>query len=208
MFGPGVDGKEVRKRYEVSEGQSLVLFVGRLVPHKGVQHLIRAAGLIENKDIKFVVAGDGPLLDDMKDELKRMSLTEKVRLAGKVPYKELPNFYAACDMFTLPSTSRLEAFGIAALEAMSSGKPVVVSDIPGVREVIQDGRQGLLTKALSPEDLADKIKYLHENPTERKRMGALARGTVEEKYSWEMIVERIENAYKDTISINERGVKN
>lgn len=208
MFDPGVDGEEVRKRYEVSEGQSLVLFVGRLVPHKGVQYLVRAAGLIEDKDIKFVVAGDGPLLDDIKDELRRLDLTEKVKLAGKVPYKELPNFYAACDMFTLPSTSRLEAFGIAALEAMSSGKPVVVSDIPGVREVIQDGQQGLLTKVCSPEDLAAKIKHLHENPSERKRMGTLARNTVEEKYSWSKIVEQIEMTYKDAITKGKRETKN
>jgi glycosyltransferase involved in cell wall biosynthesis len=201
-YNPKVSGADVRKRMGMLDGQSLVLFVGRLVPHKGVQYLVRAAGLIKTDEIRVVVCGDGPLLGGLKDEVKRLGLEKKVTFVGKVPYKELPGYFSACDIFCLPSTSRLEAFGIAALEAMATARPVVVSDIPGVREVIQDGKQGFIAKACSPEDIAEKITLLHEDPAARKRMGDLARRTVEEKYSWDRIVERVEEVYKEAISEN------
>jgi glycosyltransferase involved in cell wall biosynthesis len=165
------------------------------VPHKGVQYLIRAAGLMKDKDVKVLIVGDGPLMQELRSEVKRTGVEDRVSFAGKVSYKELPSYLAACDIFTLPSTSRLEAFGIAALEAMSSGKPVVVSDIPGVREVVQDGQQGYISKACSPEGIAEKVKLLHDSPTDRKRMGEAARRTVEERYCWEKVVQKVEEVY-------------
>jgi glycosyltransferase involved in cell wall biosynthesis len=200
LFTPDKDGSRFRERFNIAPDETLVLFVGRLVPHKGIRYLLQAASLIKNRKIKFLIAGEGPLLTALKKETARRGLPDRVKFSGRVAHEDLPFCYAACDIFVLPSTSRLEAFGIATLEAMSSGKPVIVSDIPGVRETIQNGDQGLLVNAFSPEDIAEKILYLHENPPERKRMGASARRTVEEKYSWQKVITQIETAYKEMMT--------
>ncbi|MEK6810811.1 MAG: glycosyltransferase, partial [Candidatus Thermoplasmatota archaeon] len=108
-------------------------------------------------------------------------------------------YYAACDLFVLPSVSRLEAFGIVALEAMASGKAVVLSDIPGVREVIQDGVEGLLADPVNPEDLALKIRALLADDAQRTAMGRRGRETAERNYSIELITDRIEQVYRDAV---------
>ncbi len=107
----------------------------------------------------------------------------------------MPGYYAAADLFVLPSISRLEAFGIAALEAMASGKPVVVSDVPGIREVIDDGVEGLLADPINPEDVAERMRELLQDPEARRRMGSRGRRKVEERFSVERVVDRLEAFY-------------
>src|SRR5947207_13469151 len=89
-----------------------------------------------------------------------MGVADRVQFLGRVSDEQLPEVYAACDVFVLPSVSRLEAFGIVALEAMATGKPVIVADIPGVREIIEDDQDGLLDDPVNPRDLADKLRRL------------------------------------------------
>src|SRR5207237_8181353 len=109
-------------------------------------------------------AGGGASLDAMKRLALSMGVADRVRFLGRISDDRLPEVYAACDVFVLPSVSRLEAFGIVALEAMSTGKPVIVADIPGGREVIEDGRDGLLADPVNPRDLAEKIRRLPSDP--------------------------------------------
>src|SRR5438093_13296696 len=104
----------------------------------------------------------------MKRFANSMGVADRVRFLGRVSEENLPKVYAACDVFVLPSVSRLEAFGIVALEAMSTGKPVIVADIPGVREIIEDGRDGLLADPVNPRDLAEKIRRLLSDPEARQ----------------------------------------
>jgi len=124
-----------------------------------------------------------------------MGVAERVRFLGRVSDERLPEVYAACDVFALPSVSRLEAFGIVALEAMSTGKPVIVADIPGVREMIEDGRDGLLADPMNPRDLAEKIRRLLSDPEARRTMGARGREKVLESFSIERVTDRIEAVY-------------
>ena len=101
------------------------------------------------------------------------------------------------NVFVLPSVSRLEAFGIVALEAMATGKPVVVTDIPGVREVITNGKEGLLADPVNPEDLALKIRALLADDPKRAEMGRAGRDTVERSFAVAHVVDRIEAVYRD-----------
>src|SRR5438094_10556768 len=114
----------------------------------------------------------------MKRLALSMGVADRVRFLGRISDNRLPEVYAACDVFVLPSVSRLEAFGIVALEAMATGKPVIVADIPGVREMIEDGRDGLLTDTVNPRDLADKIRRLLADPDARRALGLPAREKV------------------------------
>ena len=104
--------------------------------------------------------------------------------------------YAACDVFVLPSVSRLEAFGIVALEAMATAKPVVVADIPGVREVIDNGKEGLLADPVNPQDLAEKIRWLLADPAARRTMGERGREKVVSSFSIERVTDQIEALYR------------
>ena len=94
-------------------------------------------------DIKYIIVGSGNFLPKMEKLIEIFGVGDRVILAGEVTNEELTVYHAAADVFVLPSVSRLEAFGIVGLEAMASGTPTVVSNIPGVSEVIEDGREGL-----------------------------------------------------------------
>src|SRR5436189_6287579 len=132
----------------------------------------------------------------MKRRARATGVADRVRFFGRISDDRLPELYAACDVFVLPSVSRLEAFGIVALEAMSTGKPVIVADIPGVREIIEDGRDGLLADPLNPRDLAEKIRRLLADPDACHAMGPRAREKVLESFSIEQVTDRIEAAYR------------
>src|SRR5207247_4329691 len=124
---------------------------------------------------KFLLVGGGPELESLRRLAARLGVTDRVIFTDQVSREDLPPYFAACDLFVLPSVSRLEAFGIVALEAMASGKTVVVSDIPGVREVIEDGKEGLLADPVNPQDLAKKIRWLLTDPEARRAMGQRGR---------------------------------
>lgn len=193
-FRPDVSGSEVRDQLNLTPDAPMVLLVGRIVPHKGVEHFIEAARYVSA--VHFVVAGEGSLLAPMKRLAASLGVGGRVRFLGRVSDENLPSVYAACDVFVLPSVSRLEAFGIVALEAMATAKPVIVADIPGVREVIEDGQEGLLADPVNPQDLADKIRRLLGDPGARRAMGQRGRQKVLESFSIERVTDRIESLYR------------
>jgi len=201
-FHPDVDGSEIRNRLGLPPSQPVVLLVCRIVPHKGVEHFIEAARYVP--DATFLVVGEGSSLGAMRRLAASLGVRERVRFLGRVSQEDLPKVYAACDVFVLPSVSRLEAFGIAALEAMSSGKPVVVTDIPGVREVIQDGREGLLADPVNPQDLAEKIRRLLADAALREEMGRSGREKVLSSFGIERITDQILRVYESVVG---RAVK-
>lgn len=194
-FNPGVDGSDVRKKYNLNG--NVVLFVGRLMEHKGLEYLIRSA---KNVDAKYLIVGSGEMGHKLAEDVKQLGLSDKVFFSGKVSNAELPKYYAASDVFVLPSVARLEAFGLVIAEAMASGKPVVVSDIPGVREVITDGVEGLLVPPMDEKALSEKINILLSNPEMRKKMGESGRKKAEEKFSWDKVIGEIEKVYEEVVS--------
>jgi len=200
-YRPENDGSAIRARHGIREGESVVLFVGRMVAHKGIETLIEAARSVAYA--KFLLVGGGPELDSLRRVAARLGVAGRVIFTGQVSGEDLPSYFAACDVFVLPSVSRLEAFGIVALEAMASGKPVVVSDIPGVREVIADGKEGLLADPVDPESVAGKIRILLADDRKRSAMGRAGRETVERNFSVRTVVDQIEQVYRDLVGQGE-----
>jgi glycosyltransferase involved in cell wall biosynthesis len=197
-FRPDVDGSGVRAKLGIPPDVPIVLMVGRIVPHKGVEQFVEAARHVP--EARFVVAGDGSLLEPMKRRAASMGVADRVRFTGRVSEERLPEVYAACDVFVLPSVSRLEAFGIVALEAMATGKPVIVADIPGVREMIVDGDDGLLADPLNSVDLAEKIRRLLADPERRHAMGQRGREKVLGSFSIERVTDQIEALYRSVLN--------
>jgi glycosyltransferase involved in cell wall biosynthesis len=100
----------------------------------------------------------------------------------------------------LPSTTMGEAFGVVLLEAMACGKPVIASNLPGVRSVVDDGRDGLLVQPGDAADLGQKLELLLADVHGRSEMGLRGRKKVEDQYDWPLIVPRLEKLYAEVLS--------
>lgn len=196
-FTPENDGSQLKKKLGL-EGKFVVLFVGRLVPHKGIECLIYSSKHVP-EDIHYVLIGTGKHEKHLKRLVVHLNVEKRVTFLKNISHEELPLYYAFADVFVLPSLSRLEAFGIVGLEAMASGLPVILSGIPGVREVIEEGRQGFLSEPSNSKNIAEKILTLYKDPEMKKKMGAEGRKLVLEKYHWKKVADRIEELFFELV---------
>jgi glycosyltransferase involved in cell wall biosynthesis len=117
-----------------------------------------------------------------------------------VPAADLPAHYALCDLLALPSTTMGEAFGLVLLEAMATAKPVVASNLPGVRSVVADGADGLLVRPGDAADLAAKLRVLLDDPARRMEMGRRGRQKVEAHYDWPVVIPRLARVYDQALA--------
>jgi glycosyltransferase involved in cell wall biosynthesis len=197
-FRPSEDGREIRERLQL-EGKRVIAFTGRLVPHKGLDVLLRAlAGLPE--DVVLLVVGRGPTLPNLTSLAHRLAVEERVRFCPNVSDAELPKFLRAADLFVFPSQNRLEGFGLAVAEAMAAGLPVVIADMPGVREVIEPGVEGLLVEPFLVSDLIAKIRSLLDDPGRRARMSTAARRRAEERYAVHVVAGQLLSVYRSLLA--------
>lgn len=145
--------------------------LARLVPHKGIGDLIRAVGqLPERSRVVAAVAGDGPQKLELESLAGKVS-DARVRFLGRVP--DVDQFYAACDLFALPSY--LEGFGLVYVEAAFHGVPSIGTDVGGVPDAIESERTGLLIQPGDVQALAAAIQRLYREPELRARLGDEAR---------------------------------
>ena len=189
-------GELIRDKYSI-EDDPLALFVGRLVPHKGIGILIRS--LTYTRNGKLMIVGDGPYKKWLIDLVKKLDLNERVIFVGPVDDYWLPSYYSATDVVILPSTSRLEAFGIGGLEGMASGKPLILSDIPGVRDVISE-REGYIVEPLDPNAIAEALQKIWGAPEMAREMGKRGRKRVEEFFSWEKVSKDVEKVFNEILT--------
>ncbi|MGI0152007.1 MAG: glycosyltransferase family 4 protein, partial [Thermoplasmata archaeon] len=184
----------IRARLGLTD-RRVIGFTGRLVPHKGVDTLLRALARLP-ADVALLVVGRGPDLPELSELARRLGLSGRVRFCPRVSDEELPAFLKAADLFVFPSVNRLEGFGLAVAEALATGLPVVVADIPGVREIIEPGVEGLLAEPLLEEDLAAKLCELLDDPSRRERMGRAARSRAESRYGVTTITASLMDVYR------------
>jgi glycosyltransferase involved in cell wall biosynthesis len=200
-FSFGLDQGEIRKRYGI-ESKKIVLFVGALDSahyFKGVDYLLRSFAQIHDEDVCLIVVGDGDLRQSYIELSQSLNISDRTFFTGRVPDDDLPKYYAATDLAVLPSVTMGEAFGLVLVEAMACGKPVIASDLPGVRTVVDDGVNGFLVRPRDCEDLATKMRLLLENNEIRVTFGRAGRKKVEEKYSWENIGKKLERLYLEEV---------
>jgi phosphatidyl-myo-inositol alpha-mannosyltransferase len=157
---------------QLADRRPTVLFVGRLEKRKGLKFLLRAwpTVLERQPDARLVVVGRGRPLEGYRRFAARQGWSpDDVLFAGYVSNEDLPRYYQACDVFCAPNTGS-ESFGIVLLEAMAAGAPIVASDIPGYRDVLGHGVQGLLVEPRNPGAIADAVCRLLGNPELRATM--------------------------------------
>ncbi len=195
-------GGHARGKYEASD-DGLLLFVGRLVPQKGVSHLLDAMPLIlrDHPGARLVLVGRGSLCDSLRRKASAMGLGGNVVFSGYMEEDELKEAYSACDLFVLPST--VEPFGIVVAEAMASGKAVVCTDSGGVREIVFDGVNGFLVPPGNPAALAERLSFLLSDKGARDRMGREGRRIAAEKLDWRAIAARTKRLYEEVLAGND-----
>lgn len=190
------NGLESIKRQIGIDSKLCVLFVGRLIPRKGLPYLIEAAKYVirEIGETVFVIVGNGPLRKHLVNYVARVNLLEKFVFLGDVNENVLPSLYSCADVFVLPSIQ--EGQGIALLEAQAAAKPVVAFDVGGIPEAMLDGETGLLTKPNSQE-LADALLKLLSNLSLREKMGYKGREFVADNFSWDICARKMLQVYRE-----------
>ncbi|MBI4063999.1 MAG: glycosyltransferase [Elusimicrobia bacterium] len=180
---------------EENEYKFLLLFVGRLIPYKGLEHLIKAITLLPAQ-IKLIVIGDGAMQESLKGQAAGLGLTKRVLFLNGLSGADLVAYYHACDLFVLSSVTNNEAFGLVQIEAMASGKPVINTWLAtGVPEVSLDGETGLTVRPADPSALAQAVEKLFKNEELRKRLGQNALKRAHRYFSLKETVSQIEAAY-------------
>ncbi|MFB0558967.1 MAG: glycosyltransferase family 4 protein [Dehalococcoidales bacterium] len=180
---------------EFCDGKLNILFVGRLESRKGLKYLLKAYKLVQGEfsNSRLIIVGPGTRLrGKYKRQVKRDGL-ENVVFVGYVPYEELPRYYKTADIFCSPATGR-ESFGIALLEAMAVGKPIVASNIDGYANLITHGAEGLLVPPKDDRALAQALISLMADESLRQQMKAKERLTAE-GYDWRHVAQRVFDYY-------------
>ena len=190
---------EFRRQYAL-DNEKIILFMGRLVYEKGVQHLISAMPKILEgyHDSKLVIAGRGGMIDELKAQVDSMGLSQKVYFTGYLNAKQVSKMYKCADISVFPST--YEPFGIVALEAMLAGVPTVVSDIGGLNEIVDHGVNGMKSYAGNPNSLADSILALLLNPALCDKVTKQAKAKVKNQYNWAKIAQDTYFTYEKAIT--------
>lgn len=191
-----------------NDGRPNILFVGRMDKRKGFRHLIRAFPYIKNEipDARLIVVG---AFDDKdKAPFVRYARTHKlhgVHFIGRVSPEEMPRYYRTATIFCAPSTG-FESFGIVLLEAMAAGVPTVASDIAGYRDVLENGKAGLLVPPDNEQAIGRAITTLLRDRTQRAQMSECGRHTAAE-YDWSIISRRVLEYYDQLIAAGKVSMK-
>jgi len=206
--------KNVRGIFGLSKETKIILSVGRNHPKKGYTDLLKGLPKVLSRfpDVKCVIVGKGT--ESLKPLIKELKIENTVVLTGPIPkdssnslknmnypHPDLISIYLSSDIFVLPSL--LEGFTLVIPEAMTAGLPVIVTDIPGSRDIIKNGVNGLLVPPSSPEALARKIIELLENDNLRNTISQNAK-MESKRYDWKIIVKKYIDVYQNVLEKNKK----
>lgn len=211
MFSPPEEESEnFRKKYNIPEEAHIILCVSRLDPIKGQEMLIEAIPKIKEKvkNFKVVFVGNGSLSGDVlkrrEKEKKgvfkavdKFDVEDDVVFTGYVPFHDIPAIYNASDIVVLPS--KIEAFGLGVTEGMASGKPVVGTEVGGIKTQIIEGHNGFLMKPGDWRKLAERLIELLQDEGLREKMGKAGKSRVRENYSLDVAFEEYNSLFKEVI---------
>lgn len=194
---PSADKKSVRKQLNIKDDAVVIGTVGRMVPVKGHKYFLESVqGVVQkNNNVIFVIAGDGPLMEETKDYARELGILDYVRFVGfREDVIDVLNIF---DIFVLPSLH--EGTPMVLLEAMCLGKSIITTSVGGIPEVIKDHHNGLLVSAKNPEEISESCSILIENKSLRKKLSCNANKDVVEKHSLDIAITKTENIYRMSI---------
>lgn len=183
-----LDFERFRIKLSLAERGNIVGYVGQLSATKGILELARAIPLILSRrnDVRFLIVGEGPLMDKMKQELNRAGCLDKVDFEGWVPYDAIPDYMNKMRFLLLPSFK--EMLGAVTIQAMACGAVLIANPGGGIKDFIVDGKVGFLLKDNLPQSIADKVIEVWDHP-ELERIQKDAQTLVEQTFSYERVLE-------------------
>ena len=200
-FNPNVDCGYIRKEFGISESDTLILFVGILVPRKNIPLLIELMKslIVYRPNTVMMIVGDDPYnsgyMEKYKDMVPKELLDKNIIFTGY--RKDVPPLMNACDIFILPSKG--EGMPGVLMEAAACGKPIVTSDIVGgTSDIIKHGENGFLAKPENLESFLKYIKILIDNDILRKKMGNASLEKIK-MFDWDVVTSKYEELYKGVI---------
>jgi len=199
-FRPLVNKAEVKKKLGLPEKDIVLFTVRNLVPRMGLENLVEAVSIVHREfpGICLVIGGSGPLRKELEVRSEALGVQDLIRFEGFIPEEALPDYYGMADLFILP-TRELEGFGLVTLEAMASGVPVLGTPVGGTLEILGRFDQGFLFKDTTPGAIAglirEKCGLIRQDPEAWLELSQKCRRFVEETYSWEKHVDRLETFF-------------
>jgi glycosyltransferase involved in cell wall biosynthesis len=199
-FRPNLDSRQERERLRL-DGGPVILFSGSFWPWHGVDQLVSAFARVLKTipQARLVLVGDGPTRPAIEKQVGEHGLSETIRFLGKIDYRDMPQALALGDILAAPYPTE-PALGqwqspMKLYEYMAAGKAIVASRVGQIPEVLQDGENGILTRAGDADDLARALQWLIEHPQERDRLGNNARRSAVDHHSWEQYIHKLEAIY-------------
>lgn len=199
LFNPDnkVRGDQLRKQVGFAN-RPVLISVSRLMARKGHDLLIKAMPQLKTKipNLALIIVGDGSYRDQLSKLVSKLNLESDVYLTGKVPFAELPDWYAAGDVFAMPCRTRMggwdvEGLGIVYLEASATGLPVIAGDSGGAPEAVAQGKSGYVVSGTEESELISRVIELFEDVQLRADMGTFGRKWVLENWTWDKPVHRL-----------------
>ncbi len=189
-------GEQVRKEFGIAPGRPVVGCLGRLAGTKGIDDLVKAfAKIAPQSEAVLLVAGDGPLRDHLEDAARDLGISERVIFAGLRLDKE--SILAAMDIFAFPSLT--EGLPNALIEAMAAGKPIVATDIPPVREILDGRGDSFLVPVRNPDEIARSIEILLRDREISETLGRTAQRKALSRFGIDNTVSRYLALYADIL---------
>ncbi|MGD9712504.1 MAG: glycosyltransferase, partial [Thermomicrobiales bacterium] len=206
-----VDMQEARKHVDLhlAPGDRVIVYVGRLVPRKGVRDIVRALARLQGdglEDAKLVIVGGEtpepdsaatPEIGAIHRLARDLGVADRVFIVGKRRREELRHYYGAGDVMV--TTPWYEPFGLTPLEAMACGRPVIGSNVGGIKYTVQHQRTGLLVDPEEPAALAAALHSLLTNPSKSREFGERGRRRVESMFTWQVVARRTGDLYSDLL---------
>lgn len=194
------DSGRVRKIRNEYPGRRIIFTLGRLVEYKGFRYLIEAAKYLDDRHV-ILIGGSGPLKDELGRQIRESGVGARVRLLGRISDEDLPSYYGACDLFCLSSVMKTEAFGIVQIEAMSEGRPVIATRIPGsgVSWVNEDGVSGINVAPRDGRAIAEAVRKITGDNETWKRYSEGASMRFKEMFTRERMIDSCLALYSELL---------
>jgi glycosyltransferase involved in cell wall biosynthesis len=201
-FEPASGKRKIKEALGFNSDDIAILSVGRLYARKGLFTLIESMPAVVRRfpRAKFIISGKGQSNEMKKlvDHATRLGVNDNIIFTGYFPDSKLPKLYQAADVFAF--STFYENLPFAVLEALSSGLPVVTTNVGGIPEMIDSGKNGFLVQPFNARELSDKILYLLEHPDAASEMAFQARKTILERFDWRLIVQKVLKVYDEALS--------
>ncbi|HID97924.1 MAG TPA: colanic acid biosynthesis glycosyltransferase WcaL [Thermodesulfobacteriaceae bacterium] len=192
---------------KVPEGDSpiKIVTVGRLVEEKGLRHGIQAVKKVltqfPDREIEYLIAGEGPLKNELKELAERLGLTKNIQFLGPLCQEEVVNLLNQGHIFFLPSIA--EALPVCLMEAQAAFLPVVATDVGSVRQLVLDDRTGFIAEPENADDMALKMGLLLDMPERWAQMGEAGRQHIADNYDIDKLNDRLVQIYRKLCSTNQ-----